>query len=480
MLRGGVRRRLGPAPPVAVALVAACLAAITFYAVAGVPQVATRVAPNDPDPARRTLPPAVAAQALAVALHPLNSPRWVWGLWQGAVLAPNPQDTTGFPDAPPAPIPDGWGLANPVGHVQGTDFLAYYTAGYQVAQGWTDHVYSTPHREALHGQIAGFDTRAFGFAYPPYLWPVLEPLGTLPYQWALWIWLGGMVAVIVLARQVIRPGWVSLLLVLSYPAVVQNLITGQNGALSAALLMGGLAALSRGRPLLGGALFAAMGFKPQLAILLPLFLLAGREFRAFVALGVAGVGWLAFTVVLYGVTPWLMWVDQVHESAGYLTADGNPFAKVPSVFVGIFRLTGSEQAAQGAQIVSGLAALSAGLWVWWRTRDTLARLLAVVATIGLSTPYLYDYDLVILLPVFLALWDRAQQRGVRWRDYGFLLALWAAPIGLWLMVDPLSRAVGLQAPRGLQAGALLFVVLGIAAVVRGAQTPQDRRSLSAV
>lgn len=455
-------RALGPAPAVARVLMTLCVAAIAWYAALGIPQVMTRAAPADPDPATRTPPPALLAQ-VAATYGPSFAHSW-WGIasWQALVAGPL----------------GGEGVRNPAGHVQGTDFLAYYTAGWQVAHGQIDRVYVTAARESLHHQIAGFDTAEFGFAYPPFVLPLLTPLGHLDFQLALWVWLGGMVLVIVAARQWVRPGLVSLLLVLSYPAVVQNLITGQNGALSAALLIAGLGALNARRPILAGALFAALGYKPQLAVLIPLFLLAGREYRAFASLAVTGCAWVALTVMLYGIGPWFAWLDQIRESAGYLTAEAHPFAKVPSVFVFVYRLSLNADAAYIAQLVSGVAGLAVGVWVWRHSRHRMARVMALIGAIGLATPYVYDYDLVILLPVFTGVWDRAMVRGTSWQDYGVLLGLWIAPLALWILVPPLSAVTGMTQPYGVQPGALLFLILTAVAYVRARHHPHPRPDYS--
>jgi len=64
-------------------------------------------------------------------------------------------------------------------------------------------------------------------------------------------------------------------LALAFPGTFQNFIQGQNGFLSAALLGGGLVILER-FPLTGGMLLGALSYKPHLAALIPVALLAGR------------------------------------------------------------------------------------------------------------------------------------------------------------------------------------------------------------
>src|SRR5258706_16321345 len=75
------------------------------------------------------------------------------------------------------------------------------------------------------------------------------------------------------------PGRGALLLALAAPAVFVNAVRGQNGTWTAALCGGGLSLLER-RPLLAGGLLGLLIYKPQLGLLIPVALLAGRHWRA--------------------------------------------------------------------------------------------------------------------------------------------------------------------------------------------------------
>ena len=74
---------------------------------------------------------------------------------------------------------------------------------------------------------------------------------------------------------------------MAMPPVLINAITGQAGFLIAALFIGGMALLPK-RPLLGGMLLGLMVIKPQLGLVLPFALAAGREWRAFAGRGALG------------------------------------------------------------------------------------------------------------------------------------------------------------------------------------------------
>ena len=78
-----------------------------------------------------------------------------------------------------------------------------------------------------------------------------------------------------------------------------NAFFGQNGAFTAALLVGGLLAAPK-RPILAGVLFGLLTVKPQLGILIPFCLLASRNWRAFASAAVTTVTLVLLTGLAFG------------------------------------------------------------------------------------------------------------------------------------------------------------------------------------
>src|SRR5258707_10279692 len=105
------------------------------------------------------------------------------------------------------------------------------------------------------------------------------PLGLMAYVPALLAWLAAGWYAFYRALRLAMPGQGTLLLALAAPAVFINAVGGQNGTWTAALFGGGLGLLER-RPLLAGGLLGLLIYKPQLGLLIPVALLAGRHWRA--------------------------------------------------------------------------------------------------------------------------------------------------------------------------------------------------------
>ena len=77
------------------------------------------------------------------------------------------------------------------------------------------------------------------------------------------------------------------------------------------LLGGGLSLLER-RPYLAGFLFGMMIYKPQLALLLPVALLGGRQWRAFAAASVTAGVLLAASALWFGTDVWAEYLRNVN------------------------------------------------------------------------------------------------------------------------------------------------------------------------
>ena len=89
------------------------------------------------------------------------------------------------------------------------------------------------------------------------------------------------------ALRLAMPNGRTLLLALATPAVFVNAVGGQNGTWTAALFGGGLGLLDR-RPIIAGSLLGLLIYKPQLGILIPIALLAGRRWQALAAAAATG------------------------------------------------------------------------------------------------------------------------------------------------------------------------------------------------
>jgi hypothetical protein len=85
-------------------------------------------------------------------------------------------------------------------------------------------------------------------------------------------------------------------------------------------------------------------------------------------------------------------------------------------------------ASYGLQIGVAILALGVLAQLWWRRVPLALRGSALVLAIPLTTPYAYDYDLVMLLLPLAWLLQEARATGLRRGEAMLLAAVWALPV----------------------------------------------------
>lgn len=355
----------------------------------------------------------------------------------------------------------GWlalsrGGLDPTGKPLGTDFVSYWTAARMVLTGAPA---AAVYDQALHAalQTATFGGKDVGYApfpYPPSFLLICLPLGSLPYLGALAAWMAGTgYAYWRVARAWLGQATGLALPVLAFPAVLINLGHGQNGFLTAALFGGGALLLGR-RDVVAGLLLGSLAFKPHLGLLIPVALLASRNWRAFAGAATSSLLLTGLSAAAFGLDAWRAYPAQVEMMRAIVEQGVLDPAKLQSAFGALRQLGAPLAPAYGLQALFALAAAAAvAMFAWRRPRSHALGPVLISATL-LVSPYLLDYDLV-LAAIPLA-WLFAQGR-----DGGFLP--WEKAVLLAAFVLPLvARLVAMNAPVALSPlvlAALLTVVV---------------------
>jgi len=346
----------------------------------------------------------------------------------------------------------GSGLTDRWGNPVGGDFSTLWVASSLARAGEPGAAYDYPRLTAAAQALFGTQP-PLHWTYPPTFLLMALPLSLLPYPAALALWLiTGLVAFLFVVHR-LAPHPMTICLTLAFPATLLNLITGQNGFLAAALLGGGLLLLDSA-PFTGGLLLGLLTFKPHLAVLIPVALVAGRQWRALLGMVSAAGGLAAASTLILGFQVWVAFLPNLLFHGRALPAGVLPLARMPTVYSAIL-LSGFGPAAAG--ILQGmvmLGAVSAVAWTWRRKASAPVRSAVLVLSILLFTPYAFDYDLALLaLPLAWLGWEGHTQ-GWRPAMAIFLILSWLTP----LLFQGLAAATGL--PVGpLILGALLFLAL---------------------
>lgn len=341
------------------------------------------------------------------------------------------------------------GAVDSRGEPLGTDFSNFWSASKLALMGEPAAVYDMARQYAVQKQEFGPQTGFYPFFYPPIYLLICYPMAALPYLTALAIW----IAVTAWAYQaVIRrigAGVVGLAPVLAFPAVFVTIGHGQNALLTTAILGAAALALDR-RPLVAGVLLGLLAFKPHLAVVAPLMLLASGRWRAFAASAVTAVALALVSLAVFGLDAWKAFIASAPAAKAVLDDKMMDVEKLQSVFGAVRLLGGGANLAYLAQGAVALAVLGV-LLVLARKSLTGEAIGALTATAAaLTSPYFLDYDLA-LLAIPLA-WATAQ--GVK---HGFLP--WEKSILVFAFALPafsrvLAFAIGV--PFAPLATALLF------------------------
>ena len=292
-------------------------------------------------------------------------------------------------------------------------------------------------------------TAAYPAPYSPIFLLAIHPLAWLDYASAYLAWVGLTGAAFFLAARPLfrHPAW--LIALLLAPAIVLNAVYGQTGFLSGALMLGALVLMER-RPWSAGLCLALLAFKPQLGLIMPIVLLARRDWASIGA----GLVWLAGLILvssaLLGPSIWLDWLHTITGHASLIADSQHHLLPIMATVTAGARLLGAPiLLAQLAQAMVALAVM-ATVWTAWRGAERPLALAITLVGAFLVTPYAFTYDLPAAMCgalVFLHwLRGRAQPAKISGLELGAVLLALLAPLFIFtdssvLPMVPLSLLI---------------------------------------
>jgi len=280
----------------------------------------------------------------------------------------------------------------------------------------------------IHGQspyrIEALFDNSNAIWFPPAI-GLFFPLAWLDLRWATNLWfLGNLLLGLTILwwsrREESAPlslSAVILLALIVFPPVLAHFILGQFGLLATFLLLTAAHFVARRRFLAAGLLLAVTLAKPQLAVLVaPGLAVAcvrqGGKRGLLVYLGATILGTALLTVPLWLGYP--AWMPDFLQALGR-----NSIWLQPTLFT-MFRLAWGP-VAQIVPVLFSLGLLVLTIWLWRRYPPVEAMPWTLGLTI-LATPYVWTWDLVLLLPlVFRSLFR--QRSWVARATWGFGYAL---------------------------------------------------------
>lgn len=369
---------------------------------------------------------------------------------------------------------DAHGVSSFIGKPPTHDFTNLWYGGRLVLEGRSHILFDVQAYRAGLEQMFASSLRPSEWSYPPSILLIGAPLALLPLYPAYILWtLGTLAGLTVILRKAGLPIVACALLWIA-PAALINIYIGQNGAATAALLIGGLLMVNR-KPWLAGLCFGLLTLKPHLGLLVPVALVAAGHWRA--------IGWSAFFTVLiagasaalFGPSVWqgFFTVTQPLMRSILEAPYGMHYQMIAATPFLMARWVGTDvPTAYAVQALVSLAA-AATIWKLWRTQsDPLLRIGATAALAVLATPYAYSYDMVMLAAAILIF-------AIRWKPSPLLIPAWLLPVlTLWINreIGPLGPIIlaptgGLLAYIAMRSGPSVLTPFGTRRTVRQTESP---------
>jgi alpha-1,2-mannosyltransferase len=312
----------------------------------------------------------------------------------------------------------------------GPDFVNPWAASSLALKGRPQDVYVQARQWAAEKAAVHNDQVAYiGWFYPPTYIVVDLPLALITYRWSLLVWLLATLAAYCLVIWSIIPNRDALWIALAFPGTPLNALAGQNGFLITALFGAGLVLL-RKKPIRAGVMFGLLTFKPQIGLLVPLVLIASRRWRAIAAAAFTATIFAAISLMMFGLATWAAFLGSLPVMTHQLLDNGEMgFAKMQSVFAGIRLLGFGSSPAYAVQAAAALVSGTIAVSVWRAHRVPFdIKAAALVSATLLVTPYVVDYDLVLLaLPIAWMVRDGIRRGFLSW-EKPILLMTWLLPL----------------------------------------------------
>jgi alpha-1,2-mannosyltransferase len=189
----------------------------------------------------------------------------------------------------------------------GADFSNFYSAATLALSQSPAATYDFTKMRAAQVRTIGANPESIGgmwWVYPPTFLLLLLPFAFFPYFVSLAIWL--ITTLLGYLKVILRiaPSRQTIWLAPAFPGTFQNVAHGQNGFLSAAILGGGLLLLDS-HAFIGGIVLGFLAYKPQLSVLVPVALMAGRRWKELAGAALSCLGLVLASILIMGTKVWV-------------------------------------------------------------------------------------------------------------------------------------------------------------------------------
>ena len=318
----------------------------------------------------------------------------------------------------------------PAGAPVGGDYVAFYGASVAAKDGKAAMTYDPDAFEQHLLQVGPpREDYKLSWQYPPTYFLLIAPLAFIPFIPGYIAWTGGTAALYFASMK--RAGFNNLFLfvILSAPSTFHAVITGQNGFLTASLLIGA-ALYADKRPILAGLCAALLTVKPQLGVLLPFAYIAGGHWRAFFVAAAGTIALAAIATGTFGVQIWTAFLGGADVVSTRLAENIMPTFKMMTPYAWLSHAGAPFILAACIHTICAIAAIVAVIRVWRLVPDADLRAAMLCACVFFVAPYSYYYEAIILaLPVAILAKRGLEDGWLQWEE-ATIVAMFILPMSM--------------------------------------------------
>jgi Glycosyltransferase family 87 len=341
------------------------------------------------------------------------------------------------------------GMMDRAGNIKFQDFLQFYVAGKQIAQGNESRLYDPQillrEMEVLVGHPT--DVR-LPTVYGPQVGLFFSPFSRFSFLNAARLWVLISVALYFLCSYLLwrvcpalqsSRGLIALL-VLAFPPFFHFVVRGQICALLLVCFVGALYAFRAGHDWLGGFCLGSLVFKPQFLIAIGIIFLAARAGQALIGFALAIFAQLGFTWAFFGFGVMHRYIGILLRIGHFMAIvePGPSLAQMHSLRSFWWLLVPWPALAWSLYLLSCAAVLTFAVACWRSPGPLPLRYSALILAAILVNPHLFVYDLLVLAPALFLLADWSLQNPVHpaapalrvFLYLAYLLPLFG-PLALW-------------------------------------------------
>lgn len=313
------------------------------------------------------------------------------------------------------------------------DFVAFWAAAKLAVAGEAVVAFDPQALVAAQSLTPDATRSVYMWLYPPSFHLLITPLGLIGFSAAFAIFSAVTIGLYILALgSWARPVPGGLALAVAAPPVGFVLLVGNASLLWMAALLCALSLLARERPRSAGAMIALLTLKPQLGLLIPVALIAGRHWRATLWAAIATAAIVALTIAVFGIGYWFEFFRTMARTTVDFAADGANTETMITWYAFARQFGAGNETALAVQMLS-LAAAAGAVGLLWSRRSVAPDMKLAVLLLAtlISTPYAFQYELVLAVAGVLFLARAGIGRSPAGRAW--LAAIWLLPVPGWLI-----------------------------------------------